>query len=269
VLGSYRQAWGEIVDQPSLLAPFVLPTILLFALRGLLYLGGHLSAAGRVVEGLAGVLVLYLGMSWYFAAIGSVTDRDRAGPEVPGGPVYVASAVGAAIVAAPLAGFVLLVGLQGPQSLGAIGLLASVLLLLVSLVAAGRSLGLPVEAALSGTWSTQTLVRANDRGRENGGLGLVFLAFLLLIPLLVLPPVTQRVIPAPWAGYTQLVVSFLGLTFVGALSGSAAAIALWEGRAGVEETFTCPLCGEGARAQAGRASCECGLEGPYYAGERS
>lgn len=269
VLGSYRQAIGEIVAEPKLLVPFLFPTLLLFGLRGLIFVGGGFGQASDLVEGLADVLTLYLGMSWYFAAIGSVTTRPGGGPEMPAGPVYVASGIGAAFVAAPITGFVLLVGLQGPGNLGAIGLVATILLLLSSLVAAGRSIGLPVEAAISDTWSWPTLKHANERGRENGGLGLVFLAVLMLIPLVIVPALTPLVAPEPWAGYAQLVVSFIGLTFVGAWTGLAAAIGLSGGDGGIQEEFTCPRCGKQAHAQAGRARCECGLEGPYYPGARS
>lgn len=265
VLGAYRQALGDLVSHPSILLPFLLPTLLMLGLRALLYVGGDLGTRGDVVEGLAGVLVLYLGMSWYMAAIGSVKDLEQ-GPTMPGGPVYVASAIGAALVTAPLAGFVLLVGLQGPENVGALGLTAAILLLLGSLVAAGRAVGLPVEAAVSGSWSLPTLKRANRRGRENGGLGLVFLAFLLLVPLVVLPPILQAFVPDPWAGYGQLALSLAGLTLVGAWTGRAIAIGLLGGVGVVEEGFACPRCGAEAHVEGGRATCACGLEGPYYPG---
>lgn len=269
VLGSYRRALARLREDPRLLVPFLLPTLLLVGLRALLYVGGGVGDRGGLVEGLAGVVVFALGLGWYLAAVGSVVPgRERGGPSVPEGPVYVASAVGAGAVAAPIAGFVLLVELQGPANVGAIGLVASVLLLLSSLVAAGRATGLPVEAALSQRWSRETLQRANRRGRENGGLGLVFLAFLMLVPLVVLPPLARLALAPPWADLAALVVGLVGLTVVGALVGVAVAVAL-SGGAAVVESFACPRCGAEARAEGGRAECgECGLEGPYYAGEQ-
>lgn len=275
VLGAYRQAAGRLRERPGLVVPFALPTLLLLGLRGLLYLGGDLGTATGsepdLIEGLAGVLVLYLGVAWYFAAVGSIVPaREDGGARVPEGPVYVASALGAALVAAPIAGFVLLVGLVGPANLDAFGLVGSVLLLLGSLVAAGRAVGLPVEAALSNTWSGQTVRQANERGRENGGLGLVFLAFLMLVPLAILPPLASAVLADPWGGYLQLVVTLVGLTLVGAWTGLAIALGLSGGLPNVESRFTCPRCEGEAVAQGGRATCaRCGLEGPFYLGARA
>lgn len=272
VLGAYRQAAGRLREQPSLFWPFVLPTLVLVGLRVLLFLGGDLggqaSGTADVVEGLAGVLVFALGLAWYFAAIGSVVPARQEGrPRVPEGPVYVASALGAAIVASPLAGFVLLVGLTGPANLNALGLVGAVLLLLASLVAAGRAVGAPVEAALSGDWSWATLRQASRRGRERGGLGLVFLAFLALVPLVVLPGLASLVLADPWAGYLQLAASVVGLVLVGAWTGVAVAIGLSGGLEGVQRSFACPRCRAEAHVEGGRGRCpECGLEGPYYPG---
>lgn len=272
VLGAYRQALGRLREQPSLIVPFVLPTLVLVGLRALLFVGGDVGSGAEgtadVVEGLAGVLVLFLGMGWYLAAIGSVVPaREEGGPSVPEGPVYVASAVGAALVAAPLAGFVLLVGLTGPANLDAFGLVGAVLLLLGSLVAAGRAVGAPVQAALSGDWSWATLRQASERGRENGGLGLVFLAFLMLVPLVVVPAVTSIVLSDPLAGYVQLALTVLGLVLVGAWTGLAVAIGLSGGLAGVQRRFACPYCQAEAVVEGGRGRCpECGLEGPFYPG---
>jgi predicted RNA-binding Zn-ribbon protein involved in translation (DUF1610 family) len=275
VLGAYRQAARRIREEPSLVLPFVLPTLLLLGLRGLLYVGGEVGTAPAgepdVVEGLIGVLVLYLGMSWYFAALGSlVPARQQGRPRVPEGPVYVGSAVAAAAVAAPIAGVVLLVGIPGPENLNAFGLVGAVLLLLGSMVAAGRSVGLPVETALSGDWSWTAVKRANRRGRENGGLGLVFLAFLMLVPLVVVPALANLLAPPALAGPLQLVVTVLGLTLVGAWTGTAIAIGQAGELAGATRTFECPRCGATARVEGGRARCQsCQLEGPFYAGERA
>lgn len=270
MLGAYREALGRLREHPQLLFAFLLPTLLLVGLRALLYVGGSLSGMSELVEGLAGVLVLYLGMGWYNAAIGSIVPaRSKGGPQVPEGPVYLASAIAAAMVAAPLAAFVLLVGLQGPENMGAFGLMGSVLLLLGSLVAAGRSVGLPVEASLSGTWGVRTLKRGNQRAREQGGLGLVFLAFLLLVPLVLVGPLTQTLLPGTWPAYAQLAITLLGLTFVGAWAGMAIAIALSGGAVTIVREFACPQCGATASAQQGQARCECGLEGPFYSGERA
>lgn len=270
VLGSYRRAFGELVARPSLLVPFLAPTLLIVALRLVTFLGAsNGTAQGTVLEGLAGVVVLFLGLTWYFVAAASVVpSREQGRPEMPAGPTYVASAAAAGLVALPLLGFVLLVGLVGPASLGALGLLGSILLLFAALVLAGRAVGLPVEAALSGDWGLSTLSAGNERARERGGLGLVFLALLLLVPLALAGPIVQAVLPEPWAGAVVLAVTVLGLTVVGAWAGLAFAIGLAGGDVGVEATFECPACGETARVEGGRARCECGLEGPYYPGPR-
>jgi len=272
VLGAYRQAAARVREEPRLIVPFLLPTLWLVGLRALSYAGGGLSggAEATLLAGLADVLVLYLGVTWYFAAVGSVVPaRSEGGPEVPEGPVYVASALGGAIVAAPIAAFVLVVGLAGPENLSAYGLVGAVLLLLGSLVAAGRAAGLPVEAALSKRWSWETFKHANERGREHGGLGLLFLAFLMLVPLVVVPALANLLAPPALAGPLQLVVTVLGLTLVGAWTGTAIAIGQAGELAGTTRTFECPRCGATARVESGRARCEgCQIEGPFYAGER-
>jgi len=268
VLGSYKEAFGRIVDQPSLLAPFVVPTLLVAFLRLAVFSGVDPNAQGRQVDlAVYGLVVLFLGVTWYFVAVGSIVPRsNRSVPRMPGGSVYLASTQAALIVIAPLAAFVGLMTLQPPEQLGGLGLLAAVTLLLAALVVSGRAIGIPVEAAVRGSSGFEAVSRGNARGRERGGLGLTFLALLMLVAVSVAAQLAGTVFAPPVLGAVQVALALVGVTVVGAWVGVAAAIALAGGEHAIADAFECPRCGGTARVEGSTATCECGLEGPYQLG---
>lgn len=270
VLGSFSDAVDELRDRPRLFLPFLIPTVVLVATQALLSLvEGSGTQTVRVSEVAAGLTALFLQAGWYFVILGAIVPAvtgQRGSPEVPGGPVYVGAAQGALLVVAPWALLAAILLNQPSGALGALALLASIVLLISTVVAAGRAIGIPVEAALTGASGLDLFKRGNRRARENGGLGLAFLALMSLVvafagPALCIAAGLGR--PSP---ITMLVLGSVSSWFVGTWAGLAFAIGLSGGDVGVEATFDCPACGQEARVEGGRARCECGLEGPYYSG---
>lgn len=272
VLGAYREALDVLRRRPGLLVPFLVPVAVLLATQGLLTTVEGTTQVATPREVAAGLTALFLQAGWYFLVLGAIVPAVR-GTEgaslVPEGPVYVAAAQGALLVVAPwalLAGILLL---QPAGGLGALALVASLVLLISTIVAAGRAVGLPVEAALSGAHGLALFRQGNRRARENGGLGLAFLALLALAVAFAGPAIAIRVLAGQASTVLMVALGSVTSWLVGAWAGAAMAIGLAGGSQVVQETFACPRCGGEARAQAGRARCECGLEGPYYPGARS
>lgn len=267
VLGAYKRAAGLLVDRPALLLPYLVPTAILAGVQTLLVASGVPQAGGTTLAESGAVLAgLFVTVAWYLAVVGGLAPAAaRSAPiGLPGGPVVRGALVGAGIVTAP---WIALVGVQqfAPSGgLAAVALLASLVLLVGAVGAAGRAVGLPVEAGLHGRDGRQLVRQGNRRARENGGLGLVFLGLVLsgLLPL-----VPGVVLGLGLADPNRWLLGAAGagvLWLVGAWVGTAIGVGLAGRTEGPEATFACPACGEQATVEDGRARCECGLEGPYY-----
>lgn len=264
VLGAYRRAAASLLERPSLAVPFLLPAALLFGAETV-FSAAPTDGLPPGIEAAATIAALLVVITWYLEAIALTTSALARGgfPDWPSPGVHRASLTGAVIVTAPWAAVVGLVAWSPQGALGGIALLGVFVLLIAGVFATGRAVGLPVEAALGQTDGRRLLSDGNRRAREMGGLGLVFLGFLLL----VLPGIGFAVVqalevvqlsPGVDAGLRALVRWILG-SWIGT------AIALGLGGTGeVTRTFTCPACGQEATLQSGRARCSCGIEGPFY-----
>lgn len=270
VLGSYGEAARRLVDRPSLFVPFLVPTLVLFGTQVLLLEFGQAGdpGVGGPAQAAAGLAALFLQVAWYFVAVGTVAPsaRGEASLGAPDGSVFLASVLGAGIVVAPWSLIASILVVQPAGSLGALALLSAVLLLIAAVFVAGRAVGLPVEAALTDRRGRELVRAGNRRGRENGGLGLVFLALLIFGLLTLLPGVLSGLGLIEASRWTLLSVGAVTSWLLGAWIGTAIAIGLIGEEHGIEARFTCPACGREAIVEDGRARCECGLEGPYYQG---
>lgn len=267
VLGAYREALGRIRERPSLLLPFAIPAALLLGAEAVLAAtpGGATARTGG--QALATVLAGLLVTTWYMEALALATaglERGGTFPTWPSPSVHRASVAAALVVVAPWAAVVALVAWSPSGTLGGLALLAVFVLLVLAVFATGRAVGLPVEAALARDGDRGVLGAGNRRARENGGLGLVFLGFLVLaLPSLALGIAEglELVTLAPSLSMGIRGVVRWGL---GAWIGVAVAVGLVGAQPTPERSFTCPVCGADAVVEGGRARCECGLEGPYY-----
>lgn len=232
--------------------------------------GGPRVATPAEVAG--GLTALFLQAGWYFATLGAIVPSVAGSAEsiqAPSGPVYVGAAQAALLLVAPwalLAGILLV---RPAGALGAIALLASVVLLISTVVAAGRALGIPVEAALTGARGRELFRQGNDRARENGGLGVAFLGLLVLVVAFAVPVLALTFGLGRSSPLLAVALGAISSWLIGTWIAVAAAISLGGGATGLQTTFTCPACGSTARAQGGMARCECGLEGPFYNGARA
>lgn len=264
VLGAYREALSTLARRPALLVPYLAP-VLFHVLATSLVRPAPPAVTGTVVAQVVLELVtLFLQAWWFLVALGitaRVLSERRPGGLVPTPAILRASALGALFVSGLLAAVVLLTLAAPTGGLGALALIGSVVLAIGALLVAGRVVGLPVEAALAGP-APGWLAAGNQRAKENGGLGLVFLAFALtLAPPAI--PIALRLAGVTLSGGT-IVALGAALTFpLLAWAGTAMALAL-DPRESRAVRFPCPRCGLEAEAVGGRARCACGLEGPYY-----
>lgn len=264
VLGAYRRAAARLIKRPSLAVPFLLPAALLFGAETV-FSAAPTDTLSPGIEAAATVGALLVVITWYLEAIALTTSALARGgfPDWPSPGVHEASLTGAVVVTAPWAAVVGLVAWSPQGALGGIALLGVFVLLIAGVFATGRAVGLPVEAALGQGDGRRLLADGNRRAREMGGLGLVFLGFLLL----VLPGIGFAVLQA--LEIVQLSAGVdAGLRAVvrwilGSWIGTALALGLG-GTGDVTRTFTCPACGREATLQSGRARCSCGIEGPFY-----
>lgn len=272
VLGAFRQAAAQLRAQPLLFFVFLIPVAVLLVTQALLTGIESPEGVTRPGEVAAGLTALFLQAGWYFVVVGAITPRvtgDGEASLVPEGPVYVAAAQGAALVVAPWALLATILLVQPAGSLGALALVASLLLLISTVVALGRAVGLPVEAALTGASGLDVFKRGNERARENGGLGTAFLGVLGLGAAFVVPALALTLTIGRPSSLTMIAIGSATSWLVGSWVGVAIAIGLSGGQT-ISRSFACPRCGEQAEAEAGRARCTgCGIEGPYYPGEHA
>lgn len=272
VLGAYRRALGRLAERPSLALPYLAPAIVLAAVQSLLLVTGERSTGlGGPAEAAAALGALFLEVAWYLAALGASVRAatSDAALELPSGGVVRAAIAGAGLVTLPWVLVAAILVVQPTGALGAIGLLASVLLLIAAVFLAGRAVGLPVEAALHQLPGLAVVTQGSRRARDNGGLGLVFLAMLLLATIPFVPGLLDGLDLLEVGPWTLLSAGSLISWLLGAWIGTAIAIGLVGRSEGPETTFDCPACGRRVEVEGGRAACKCGLEGPFYEGSRA
>lgn len=269
VLGAYRRALGRLGQRPSLALPYLAPALVLAAVQSLLLATGERSTGlGGAPEAAAALGALFLEVAWYLAALGaSVHAATSDGPlELPSGGVVRGAIAGAGLVTLPWALVATILVAQPTGALGAIGLLAAVLLLISAVFLAGRAVGLPVEAALHDPPGMALVTQGSQRARDNGGLGLVFLAMLLLATIPFVPGLLDGLDLVQIGPWTLLAAGSLISWLLGSWIGTAIAIGLVGRTEGPETVFECPACGRTVEVEGGRAACACGLEGPFYEG---
>ncbi len=269
VLGAFAQGARTVAKHPAVLVAFLAPVVV-FALTRAAVLQFDADPASAspsllVAELLAGLLQL----TWFHLAVAAVTPivLSRATrPCWPTGAASLACVAAASIQMAPIAVLAGLLLVPQEGAVGAVALLGVPILALVAFWLAGRMVAVPVEAAMTTSTTRQAVARGNRRGKENGGLGLVFLASLVLILLplsLAVIRATAAIQLSPW---TVLAVASLLTWPLGAWLGTSFVHGLAGRGEGEAIAFQCPRCGEQAIGRQGRARCACGLEGPLYLG---
>lgn len=271
VLASYARSVGILARTPRLLAVFLVPVLVLFLVQGLLfYVGGDVAREGLTLAGaVAGTSGLFLQVTWYLLAVALavpiVVEEDASWR--PTGSMVRGAMAGAGLITLPWALIAAVLVVEPEGSWGAVGLLSAVFLVVGSLFAAGRAVGMPVEGALRGGSGASVVRGGSRRGRENGGLGLVFLA----VCMFALVPLSLGIASA--VGVIELGAGLLmpvwGVTawVLGSWIGVALVVGLVGKDPEAESTFECPACGREAVAKRGRARCRCGLEGAFYEGD--
>ncbi|MDX1610957.1 MAG: hypothetical protein R3185_01225 [Candidatus Thermoplasmatota archaeon] len=268
VLGSIARGAGMLARSPVLLLPYLIPVgLLLLAQRALT---GPLSRAqgNPVIEGIVLVVGLTIHLWWLLVAIGT-TARARLRDDAvtwPSAAMVQACALAAGLVALPLSLLALAIQAEPTGALGAVAGLGGFALLVVVVVALGRSVGVPVQTTLTpGERALDQVRKGNGLARENGGLGFIFL-FLLAVGTVVFLQAVASVAGVLPAGSLASQSASLGLLWLlEAMLGASVAHGLVL-RSSRSTTFTCPRCGSEAVAQGGRARCTCGLAGPFYPG---
>lgn len=269
VLGSFPRGARTLAKHPGLTVAYLIPVALLFLVGVVLQDPADQRLALTVADAGVVLAVLFLHAWWFFIAVGLTAEavvHERA-PGLPSGRVVESSALAGLLVIVPWAAVTGGMVWAPGGALGGVVQLGVVVLLISTLVVMGRAVGLPVAAVLGARSAGQVAKQGNQRAKENGGLGFAFLfamgavAALLLVALLGL---TGRVAVPPWA---QAGLFSVLLVVLEAWVGASLVHGLIAGE-GPTRTFTCPRCGDQATAQGGRATCGCGLEGPYHPGAR-
>ncbi len=271
VLASYARAVGELVEKPRAFVVFLVPVLVLLSVQALLFVvGDPVPEGGLGVPGaVAGVAGFFLQVVWYLLAVAVVVPVIREGVPLglPSGSMVGGAVAGALVVVAPWALISAILVTQQGGAWGAMGLLSAAFLLVASLFLAGRAVGMPVEGALHERSLPGVVGAGSRRGRENGGLGLVFLAVLMF----ALVPLSLGVASALGGVELEpgLLVPVWGVSawVLGAWIGAALSIGLVGEDPEAELVFTCPRCGGQAVVRSGRARCACGIEGPFYEGD--
>lgn len=269
VLGSFPRGARTLAKAPGLWLAYLVPVALLLLVGSVLQ--GPPGQATALSLGDAGVLltVVFLHAWWFFIAVGTTTQVvvDETSPRLPSGLLVNASALAAVIVILPwlaiTGGMVWAPG----GALGGVVQLAVVVLLILTLLVMGRAVGIPVAAVLGAPSASQAVSEGNRRAKENGGLGFAFLfamAALVALFLVTLLGLTDQIPLPSWGRAGVFSVVLVGIE---AWVGASLVHGLVAGD-GPEHTFTCPRCGDQATAQGGRATCACGLDGPYHRGAR-
>lgn len=268
VLGAYGDAARRIVQQPLLLLPFLVPALVLAGAEALLLQFGGTGTSGvnAPAHALGGLVALFLPVAWYLTTVGIIVPavQEMGGLAWPSGPTIFGGILGGLLVISPWALILSLLVIQAGGALGAMALLAIVLLLISAIFVAGRAVGIPVEAALNSRTGMSLFREGNRRGRENGGLGLVFLAVLAIGVVTFSAALLGEFV---FTGLPDRLL-FLMVAVVRWPLGAWIGVAFAIGLVGIAEDatrrITCPACGQQATVKGGRARCECGLEGPYY-----
>ncbi len=269
MLGSFPRGARTLARHPGLFLAYVVPVVLLLLVGSVLQGSGDQATALTLADAGVVLAVLFLHAWWYFIAVGATTEAvvHESSPGLPSGPLVSAAALAGILVILPW--LVITVGMVWAPGggLGGIVQLVVVVLLILSLWVMGRTVGIPVAAVLGASSPAQAAREGNRRAKENGGLGFAFLFAMGALAALLLVTLLGVADPLALPAWSRAALFSLSLFGIEAWVGASLVHGLVAGD-GPQRTFTCPRCGQEATAQGGRASCPCGLEGPYHPGAR-